>query len=142
VSNPISDLREGLVALLEDAFPAAIVESGERTSVPSRDKDRICVFWPQTAIASDINIANPRMTIRFWVKKPKISGQLATVPMDDGPLEQASWDLSAALQPVRTTLVSNVYFEVASIVPVRDEYGIEAQLVVYTLNPAGGPQPQ
>lgn len=140
MSNPITDLRLALVARLQASFPTAIVESGQRDSVVSRDKDRICVFWPLTAIASDINIANPRMTIRFWVAKPKISAKLRDVPPDDGPLEQASWDLSAALQPVRTQLVADVYFEVASITPIRDEYAIEAQLAVYTLNPAGGPQ--
>lgn len=141
MSNPITDLREALVELLAGAFPDAQVESGQRDSVVSRDKDRICVFWSRTAIASDINYANPGITIRFWAKRPKISAQTREVPIDDGPLEQASWDLSAALKPVRTTLVTSCYFEVVSITPVRDEFAIEAQLVVYTLNPAAQPLP-
>lgn len=136
MSNPITDWRTELVTLLETAFPDAEVMSGQRDNVVSRDKDRISVFWPQTAIASNINYAQPQMMIRFWCKYPKASAQLKNVPKDDGPLEQASWDLSVALKGPRTTLVAGLYYELASIKPVRDEFAIEALLGAWIVNPA------
>src|SRR5690348_9970945 len=101
MSNLITDWREALVAHLKTAFPEAEVLSGERpetaigrtgsASAPSRDKDRICVFWPGMTNAADVNFTQPRMTIRFWKKHSKLA--LKPVPRDDGPLEQAAWDL-------------------------------------------------
>jgi hypothetical protein len=131
--NLLTDWREKLVAHLKTSFPDVDVESGERDGT-SRNKDLICVFWPGLAAAGNVNFAQPRMTIRFWRKRPKTA--LKDVPHDDGPLEQAAWDLALALQPVLTTLDQRLYFEVQTILPVRDEYAIEAQLLAWTANPA------
>jgi hypothetical protein len=137
VSNLITDWREQLVTYLAGEFPDAVVEAGVRPEGPSRDKDRICVFWPGISEAGDINYANPTMTIRFWVKDPK-TAPLRPTPRDDTPLEQAGWDLMTALQPVRTTLDPDgrYYFRVTSIVPDREEWGVEASLFAWTVNPA------
>lgn len=140
-TNLITTWREALVSLLTTAFPEAEVLSGQRADEVSRDKDRIAVFWPGIAESSEVNFANPRMTIRFWSKHPKTL--LTPVPADDGPLEQASWDLALALQPRLATLLNDTdpafpgfYFRVLQILPVRDEYAVEAQLLGLWKNPA------
>ena len=137
MSNLLTDWRTQLVAYLAGEFPQAEVESGMRPQKPSRDKDRICVFWPGIGEAGDINFANPVMTLRDFVKDPK-TAPLKPTPRDDGPLEQAAWNLMTALQPVRTTLdpQGRYYFRVTSITPDRDEWGVEAQLLAWTVNPA------
>lgn len=139
--NLITDWRTALVALLKEKFPAAELLSGERADGPSRDKDRIAVFWPGMSESSEVSFANPRMTIRFWVKNPKTN--VRSVPKDDEPLEQAAWDLAFALQPKLASLLNTTspaypgfYFRVTQIVPVRDEYAIEAQLLGLWKNPA------
>lgn len=137
MSNLITDWRTQLVAYLKTQFPDAIVESGRRPDAPSRDNDRITVFWPGIGEAGDINFANPLMTVRWFVKNPK-TAPLTHEPRDDGPLEQAAWDLMRALKPVCTTLDPDgrYYFRVTSIVPDREEWGIEASLFAWTVNPA------
>jgi len=141
MSNLISDWRTALVARLQTSFPDAEVLSGQRADDVSRDKDRIAVFWPGTPEASEVNFVNPKMTIRYWAKRPKTT--LKDVPHDDGPLEQAAWDLALALQPVLAKLLNDTdpaypgfYFRVVQIVPVRDEFAVEAQLVGTWKNPA------
>lgn len=141
MSNLITDWRVALVALLEGAFPEAEVMSGQRADGPSRDKERIAVFWPVTPESSEVNFINPRMTIRFWAKHEKT--QLKSVPADDGPLEQAAWDLATTLQPVLASLLNETdpaypgfYFRVTQIAPVRDEFAVEAQLLGLWKNPA------
>lgn len=137
MSNLLTDWRTSLIAHLETAFPAAVVEAGPRpTKSPSRDVDRISVFTPGFGEAGDVNFANPLMTIRYWVKDPKTL--LKPVPMDDSPLEQAAWDLATALQAVQTTLDAQqrYYFRLVSVVIDREEYGCQAQLLMWTTNPA------
>jgi hypothetical protein len=141
VSNLITDWRAALVTLLTTAFPDAEVMSGQRVDEVSRDKARIAVFWPGTGESSEVNFINPRMTIRFWAKHEKTL--LKPVPADDGPLEQAAWDLATTLQPVLATLLNETdpaypgfYFRVVQIDPVRDEFAVEAQLLGLWKNPA------
>lgn len=140
-NNLITDWRTALVTLLDAAFPNAEVLSGQRADEISRDKDRIAVFWPGTPESSEVNFINPRMTIRFWAKHEKT--KLKPVPADDGPLEQAAWDLATTLQPVLASLLNTTtpaypgfYFRVVQIAPVRDEFAIEAQLLGLWKNPA------
>lgn len=140
-SNLITDWRNALVALLKTKFPDAEVISGDRVDGPSRDKQRIAVFWPGTPESAEVNFINPRMTIRLWTPHPKVLQK--PVPADDTPLEQASWDLALALQPVLVTLLNDTepaykgfYFRCAQIVPVRDEFAIEAHLLGLWKNPA------
>lgn len=136
MSNLLTDWRTQLIAHLEEAFPLAEVEAGMRPLAPSRDKDRITVFSPGMGEADDVNFVNPTMTIRYWVKDPKT--RVKPVPRDDGPLEQAAWDLALSLQPVQTTLDpgQRYYFRLTGIRIDRDDYGVEAQLLAWTLNPA------
>ena len=137
MSNLLTDWREQLIVYLAAAFPLAKVEAGQRVDAVSRDVDRIAVFSPGFGEAGgDVNFANPLMTIRYWVKDPKT--KVKPVPRDDGPLEQAAWDLSLALQPVQTTLDpgQRYYFRLTSVQIDREEYGVEAQLLMWTLNPA------
>lgn len=136
MSNLITDWREQLITHLEASFPNAEVEAGERPHQPSRDKDRLCVFSPGFGEAGDVNFANPLMTVRYWVKDPKT--KVSPVPRDDTPLEQAAWDLSTALQPVQTTLDpgQRYYFRLTSVEIDREEQGVEAKLLMWTLNPA------
>lgn len=139
MSNPITDLRQALVTLLAAAFPDAEVVGGYRDSV-SRDKDRICVFWETSPTAPNVNYAQPRMRIRYWKKLPRLGPAQKQVPRDDGPLEQAYWDLAGTLMPVRASLLPGiVYFEVALVAPVRDQFAIEATLTVHLQNPAALP---
>lgn len=137
MSNLITDWRTQLISHLATSFPNAVIEPGPRpTASPSRDKDRISVFSPGFGEASDVNFANPLMTVRYWVKDPKML--LKPVPRDDTPLEQAAWDLAQALQSVQTTLDpgQRYYFRLTSVVIDREEYGCEAQLLMWTINPA------
>jgi hypothetical protein len=131
--------RQALVAFLEEAFSDEDVEviSGPRSGV-SRDKVRIAVFWPGWQEDSgNPNFARPTMKIRFW---PDRSKQPAADPKDPAPLEQAATDLMAALQTVQKPgdLVDGLYCRVATIVADDDpnEWGIEATLVSWTINPA------
>lgn len=136
-TNPITTWREALVAHLAQEFPAADVDSGERPESKSRDKDRIRVFWPETQTDSDVDFARPQLIVRYWVKFPKVSSQLKRAQIDEGPLEQAGWNLTETLMTVRTTLVSGLAFELARVTSDREEYGIEAQLIAWTTkNPA------
>lgn len=139
MSNVISDWRAALVTLLGTTFPSARVVSGERSG-RAVDKDIVCVFAaPLTPVASDVNNANPKMTIRYWKTHPKISAKLRDVPKDPAPIEQLMLDMAAMLQPKLTSLgVSTLaYFHVDSISPdVEDEYGVEVQLTGWMRNPA------
>jgi hypothetical protein len=136
VSNIITDWREQLVAYLAEQFPQAKVESGVRPPAPSRDKDLIAVFWPGMGEAANVNFANPTMTVRYWVRDPKMIPRRE--PRDDSALEAAGIALMQALQPVQATLdpQRRFYFRVVSIVPDREEFGVEAQLLAWTVNPA------
>lgn len=136
MSNLITDWREQLVAYLATQFPLAKVESGVRPPAPSRDTDLIAVFWPGIGEAANVNFANPTMTVRYWVKDPKTL--LRPEPRDDSALEAAGIALMQALEPVQASLdpQHRFYFRVVSIVPDREEFGVEAQLLAWTLNPA------
>jgi hypothetical protein len=139
MSNPISDLRAALVEHLAGSFPEAIVASG-MSDEPTRDKDRIYVFWANSPTAPNVNYARPQMRIRYFKALPKIGAQLKNVPRDDGPLEQAYWDLASALMPVRASLLPGIlYFELANVSPVRDEFAVEAILLVHVQNPGALP---
>lgn len=131
-TSAVTEWRVALVAYLKLKFPHADVFSGEVEGV-QRNTNRIGVFWEDTEEASDdVNFALPRLTIRFWVAKPKTS---LKNPTDDTPLEQAAEDLAVALQlvPVLSTRVS---FRMTGVRPVRDEYAIEARLLGTMRNPA------
>jgi hypothetical protein len=76
------------------------------------------------------------MTVRYWVKDPKTLPRRE--PRDDSALEAAGMALMQALQPVQASLdpQHRFYFRVTSIVADREEYGVEAQLLAWTVNPA------
>lgn len=138
MSNPVTDWRAALVTLLGTTFPSAEVLSGARTGF-SRDKDRIVVFWPRTPVDTNVNYLRPQMLIRYFAKTPRRPRGRTEGQIDDTPLEQAAWDLTNALMPVRTTLVSNLYFELAGVTPNRDEFYVEAQLIAYRISPGAVP---
>lgn len=140
-TNPISTLREALALLLAETFPEAEILEGMRDAVPSRDRDRISLFWESTPTAQNVNYAVPRMRIRYWKQLAKGS-KLTPVPRDETPLEQAGWDLAACLMPNRTIAAGGdqgVYFEILSITPVRDEYAVEAILLLHAQMPGANP---
>lgn len=138
MSNLITDWRTALVDLLEETFPAAEVLSGFRSGL-SRDRDRIAVFWARTPVDGNVNYLRPQIAIRFWPKQPRQPRNLREGQLDETPLEQAAWDLTNALMPVRTTLVANLYFELAGITPNRADFSVEAQLIAYLLSPGAVP---
>jgi hypothetical protein len=140
-TNPVTTWRRALVTLLTEAFPEAEVLRGYRTGV-SRDKDRIAVYWPRTPAHANPNYMRPQMTIRFWVKNPKLSARLEEVERDDAPLEQAQWDLATVLLPARASLpglLGILYFEVRDISPNREDFSITALLDGQVQNQAAIP---
>jgi hypothetical protein len=72
VSNILTDWREQLVAHLDRSSRWPRSNPGVRPPAPSRDKDLIAVFWPGMGEAGNVNFANPTMTVRYWVKDPKL----------------------------------------------------------------------
>jgi hypothetical protein len=129
-----------LIAYLKLEFPEAEVIDGERSGV-SRDKDRLCVFWPGSQEDGNVNYSHESMVIRFW---PARSKQPTDNPDDPTPLRKAGMDLRIALQAVQTpgSLVADLYCRLVSVQPDYDpqEWGIEAVLYSWTLNPATLPQ--
>ena len=138
MSNLVTSWRTATVALMSATFPEAKVVAGVRAGV-SRDEDRIAVFWQRTGIPANVNYARPQLAIRFFAQLPKASAKLREVERDDSPLEQAAWDISAALMPVRTTLVAGLYFELSDIVPNRADFSVGLDLIAYLVNPAAIP---
>jgi hypothetical protein len=134
MSNLLTDWREALEEYLSVELDAEIV-AGPRIGL-SRDHDLIGVWWPgQAASARSINFANPRMTVRYWRKRPKTT--LKEVPFDPRPLEQGAIDLLKALEPKRVELLpGKLYFEIPGIKPLPDEYALEAELLGWAVNPA------
>lgn len=132
----ITHWREALVTYLTAQFPDAKVKSGERSGV-SRSEELIAVFWPGWQEDSNPNYARPTMVVRMW---PGRSKQPTKNPDDPTPLEQAAMRLMIALQAVDKPgdLVDNLYCRLASVQPDYDpkEWGIEAVLVSWTINPA------
>lgn len=139
-TNPVTELRVGLVALLAAAFPKADVRSGEGKSGVQRTKDQIRVFWEGTPAGANVNYGEPRMRIRYWKKLPRASSQLKNEQRDDYPLEQGGWDMDAALMPARTTITNKAYFEIKSTTPIRDEFAVETILIVRLQRPGANPQ--
>jgi hypothetical protein len=140
-TNPITTLRLALEKLLATTFPNAEILPGMREQVPSRDRDRISIFWEATPTAPNVNYAQPRMRIRYWKKLAKGS-KLTPVPRDETELEQVGWDLAAMLMLNRTVAITGdqgVFYEIVSVAPVRDEWAVEAILGLRTQMPNPNP---
>lgn len=137
-TNPVTLWRAALIALLKQSFPAADVVGGERSGI-AREKDRIAVFWQRSPFDANVNYVRPRITVRYWTKVPKASAMLKDVPRDDGPIEQAGWDIVNALMPQRTTLVTNLYYEIYDVSPNRAEDAVDVILAAYVLSPGAIP---
>jgi hypothetical protein len=135
--NLLTSWRQALIAHLEKNLQAGdwTVLAGRRDE-PSRDRKLAVVFVP-TAFAEDggdVNFARPPMAVRAWI--PRSKQPFDPIPPDPEPLEQLMLDLMTCLEPVQTTLVANLYFRVVQVTPDYDNWGVEARLAGWTLNPA------
>jgi hypothetical protein len=144
-SNPLTYWRTAVGALLEQTFPDATVLVGEREDTPSKSSDVISIFWPGMVVQADPALARPKLTIRYFAAMPTTSLLSQPEFPDDQPLEQAAWQIAQALQPVRSSLVVDpdtgktlLVYELAQLTPVRDKNAVEAHLLAWVLNPAGG----
>lgn len=137
MSNILTDWRQALVTHLKANLQDGDFEvrSGERDG-ESKDRKLAVVFVP-TAFAEesgDVNYARPPMVIRAWI--PRSRQPRPTEPPDPEPIEQLMLDLMSCLQPVQTTLVTGLYFRVTAVIPDYADWGVQASLLGWTLNPA------
>jgi hypothetical protein len=134
--NIITAWREAVQAYLTAQFPEAEVLGGKRDGV-SRDKARICVWWPGwPALQRDIALANPTLLLRFF---PALSKQpSATSPRDEAPLEQAAVDLMVAMAAKRKAgdFVADLACYVSSCVPNDDPdiWRVDATIQAIAMN--------
>lgn len=143
-SNLITDWRVTLMGLLAETFPEARVEEGVPPDKISRNSDLIAVYTPGIAEATgEVNFAQLRLSIRYYKARAKLN--IKSVPPPEAPLEQAIWDLAKCLQPVQQSLwlrdgapasLQGRYFRILAISPVREEYAVQGQLMMWTSNPA------
>ncbi len=136
MSNILTDWRRALVALLaSDLQGGSFKVVSRRRDGESRDEKIACVFVPRIAQdEGNVNFARPPMVIRAWLPKPRTPKTEEQI--DPEPLEQLAVDLCTLLEPVQTTLVPNLYFWVASCDIDDQDWGVQASLVSWTLNPA------
>lgn len=136
MSNILTDWRQALVTYLDANLQSGDfdVRAGRRDGV-SRDKKLACVFVP--AIVEDsgsVNFARPPMMVRAWIPKPKQPP--GESPHDPEPLEQLAIDLMEILEPVQTSLLAGLYFRVASVQIDYEDWGVQATLTSWMVNPA------
>lgn len=139
MTNVLTTWRTNIQALLTSTFPSAEVDGeifpGEMANL-SRDHDRIRVFsQPLTADSGNVNNANPKLTVHYFLKLPVVSGLTAEVPRDPAVVEQLMIDL-ATMFKAHLTGEGVDYYHVQSISPDRELYAVEAVLVGWTRNPA------
>lgn len=99
----------------------------------SKDRYLACVFvaptaeWPQ-----DVNFLRPVLVVRAWIPKPKIRDGS---PPDPSPVEDLMSRVWDVLEGVRTSLMDPAfgYFEVTSVEPDYDDWGVQATLTAYAL---------
>lgn len=123
------------------AFPPPVeidaeIFPGEMDS-RSIDHDRIRVFAPPiTPVGGNVNNANPKLIVRYFIAEPKISGLTKEVPFDPAAIEQVMLNLAAFFKAHLTGVGGMDYYHVESITPDRDLYAVECVLTGWTRNPA------
>lgn len=134
MSNILTDWRQAVMSLLDTQLQGGsfTVVAGKREGL-SRERKLACVFVPKFQPDTNPNYARPPMVVRAWIKQPRQPKPDA--PQDPEPLEQLTADLLELVQPVRTTLVPDLYFEVAAIEPDYEDWGVEMILASWMLNP-------
>lgn len=135
MSNILTDWRRALIAHLAANLQAGDwdVRSGERDG-PVKDRQLAVVFVPAITEAGDVLFASPPMIIRAWI--PRSKQPKPELPQDPEPLEQLAVDLMTCLEPVQASLLASLYFRVASVEIDYDDWGVQATLASFTLNPA------
>lgn len=136
--NVFTAWRQALMALLDTSLQGGsfTVLAGRRDG-RSRDRNLACVFVPKFTPDRNLNYARPPMIVRAWVKQSRQPSQ--EVPLDPEPVEQLTADLLELLQPVRTTLVPGLQFEVDAIAIDYEDWGVELTLAAWILNPGVHP---
>lgn len=139
--NILTLWRQALVAHLAENLPVHSdypgdwdVRSGVRDGAWKESKLAV-VFVPSIGEdGGDVNFARPPMIVRAWL--PRSDQPRDTDPLDPGPLEQLAVDLMQLLEPVQTTLVDGLYFRVSRVDIDYDDWGVQAVLTSFMLNPA------
>jgi hypothetical protein len=135
----LSDFTKAVTAAMQDAYAGVRVNHGRRPSEQEggvSDKARIYVFAPGFAEWSDPLFAVPAVHVQHYLPR---SRQLPIVdPPDPTELEDAAYQLAAALQPFQDTILPDrsVIFRVASVEIDHDDWGVEAILTGWMNNPA------
>jgi hypothetical protein len=136
----LTDWSAALKTLLEDpsvGLGIRILE-GERDGI-STESDIGCVFSPGFAEwGSDVQFANPLMTVRVWRRRSREPGQDSTSPPT--PLYELGWQVAQILQTVQDTLLRaagwDAYFRMTGCRFDHGDQGVEATLLAFVNNPA------
>jgi hypothetical protein len=138
VSNILTESRLAITAKLASDLTANgkkfTVVAGERDGV-SRDRNLACIWAPpMKSDGQNVNFANPTLIVRAWVRQPK--PPKTTSPQDPSPVEQLMIDLARVLQQVQIPAGVGVYWITDEIAPDYTDWGVQATLRGWTVNPA------
>lgn len=140
MANLVGSFRAALAADLAVQFPGAEVSQGPRTGKATQNP-KIAVFWPGTAEQEGrVVVGQARMLVRYWPASAKIRDDAPAGVRDPSELEQAAFDLQDFLQTKQQAYLSTgVWFNrLTRVTPDYDpdEWGVEAELVLWFTNPA------
>jgi hypothetical protein len=132
--------RRQLCADLALRFPDTDIHQGERSGKATERSKLACFIGPVGEQGDRVVVGEAQMFVRYWPVSPKIVDDAPAGVRDPDPLDQAKLDLQDFLQTKQTSYSSTgVWFcRLTRVTPDYDpdEWGVEAELVLWFTNPA------